>query len=286
MECPACSGTGTSESDVARDGVPEYTIQMCKDCGTEYALPRVAASGESYAQMGEFYGWRWEFDECLALTRESIPHGRVLEVGCGEGLLLNKLRSEGLEVTGADINAKSVERARERGLDVIEGGLAELATRFPRGSFDAAVLFHVLEHVPNPARFLVELAEFLAPGGWLFVSVPNPHRATALLIKEPWDDPPHHLTRFSKNGFRRVFESSGAEVVSISTQPLDISTYRLASLRADAMAFPRAACPVRVPKAVRYLKKLAPFILSLPSAIMACRRGGGTAMLAVARKAL
>ena len=98
---------------------------------------------------------------------------RVLDIGCGTGRMVRELLARGLDARGID------PWARESGLEAprFAAGQAE-AIPMPDASFDAACAFDVLEHVDD-ARALAEIHRVLAPGGWLFASVPAPRLTDA-----------------------------------------------------------------------------------------------------------
>ncbi len=105
-----------------------------------------------------------------------VRRDRVLEVGCGEGELSERLAIElGAEVVALDQSPRMVELASARGIDASIGDVQELP--FADGSFDVAVAAWMLYHVPDLDRALGELARVLVRGGRL-VAVTN--RATHL----------------------------------------------------------------------------------------------------------
>ena len=119
-------------------------------------------------------------------ARTSLAGRRVLDVGCGGGLLSESLARAGAQVTGIDLAPGMVEVAR---LHAAEGGLAidyrvasaeELAQAGP-GHFDVVTCMEMLEHVPDPAAMTATLARLLAPGGALFVSTLNRNLKSFLL---------------------------------------------------------------------------------------------------------
>jgi len=119
-------------------------------------------------------------------ARTSLAGRRVLDVGCGGGLLSESLARAGAQVTGIDLAPGMVEVAR---LHAAEGGLAidyrvasaeELAQAGP-GQFDVVTCMEMLEHVPDPAAMTATLARLLAPGGALFVSTLNRNLKSFLL---------------------------------------------------------------------------------------------------------
>ena len=111
-------------------------------------------------------------------ARCALRGARVLDVGCGGGLMAEAICRAGARVTAVDLAPSMVEVARlhalEAGLDIdyrvaASGALlAEFA-----GAFDVVTCMEMLEHVPEPGRTLDELSQLLRPGGALFVSTIN-----------------------------------------------------------------------------------------------------------------
>jgi len=119
-------------------------------------------------------------------ARTSLAGRRVLDVGCGGGLLSESLARAGAEVTGIDLAPGMIEVAN---LHAAESGLAidyrvaaaeVLAQQYP-GQFQVITCMEMLEHVPDPAAMVATLARLLAPGGALFVSTLNRNLKSFLL---------------------------------------------------------------------------------------------------------
>lgn len=122
-------------------------------------------------------------------VRSASGRGRLLELGCGYGFVLDTLSCDGhfRAIFGADLSRPSLERAASR----LKGRvpLAQVdaaAPPFRAGAFDAILITEVLEHVPDPPGILKEASGLLAPGGVLVVTAPNEaliNRLKALLKK-------------------------------------------------------------------------------------------------------
>jgi 2-polyprenyl-6-hydroxyphenyl methylase / 3-demethylubiquinone-9 3-methyltransferase len=119
-------------------------------------------------------------------ARVPLAARRVLDVGCGGGLLSESLARAGAEVTGIDLAPGMIEVAR---LHAAESGLAidyrmmaaeKLAQECP-SHFHVVTCMEMLEHVPDPAAMTATLARLLAPGGALFVSTLNRNLKSFLL---------------------------------------------------------------------------------------------------------
>ncbi len=96
---------------------------------------------------------------------------RVLEAGCGTGLLLSRIDRVASRAVGVDLSAGMLSRARDRGLTVVQGSITALP--FADASFDTVCSFKVLAHVPDIDRALRELARVTRPGGHLVLEFYN-----------------------------------------------------------------------------------------------------------------
>ena len=110
--------------------------------------------------------------------RTSLQGARVLDVGCGAGLLSEALAREGAQVTALDLAPELVKVARLHGLesgvkvDYRLQSVESLAEEMP-GQFDAITCMEMLEHVPDPGSIIRACATLLRPGGRLFLSTLN-----------------------------------------------------------------------------------------------------------------
>ena len=157
----------------------------------------------------EFVGPRHELRERLLLDLflSGAPGPKVLNAGAGQGSFSRRLAERGFEVTSVDASAAAVEVLKRRvGGDVAQADVTALP--FGDETFDAAVLGEVLEHVPDDAGALREVARVLHPGGVLALSVPaNPARFG------PSDRWAGHLRRYSRELLVDTCEKGGFRVM-------------------------------------------------------------------------
>lgn len=97
---------------------------------------------------------------------------RVLEAGCGTGLILERAAKVAHEAKGVDLSTGMLEKARARGLDVCEGDLTRLP--FADNTFDVVYSFKVLPHVERIREAVAELSRVTRPGGHLLLEFYNP----------------------------------------------------------------------------------------------------------------
>ena len=111
-------------------------------------------------------------------ARSQIKGARVLDIGCGGGLLCEAFKDLGAAVTGIDLAPAMLETARlhaaERGvaIDYRQLSAEALAVTHP-GTFDVVTCMEMVEHVPDPAGIVAAMATLVRPGGAVFLSTLN-----------------------------------------------------------------------------------------------------------------
>jgi len=158
-----------------------------------------------------------DLDAAAMYLPRPAPGARVLDVGCGSGVLLARMKSLGWGACGVEVDANAVLAARARGLDIRHGQLA--GCNFPENHFDAVHLSHVIEHVYDPASLLRECHRVLKPGGALILLTPNTTSWGHRRFKSAWLnlDPPRHLILFNRKNFRSLAETSGFTITRLDT---------------------------------------------------------------------
>jgi 2-polyprenyl-3-methyl-5-hydroxy-6-metoxy-1,4-benzoquinol methylase len=141
------------------------------------------------------------------------PGGRLLEVGCGAGAMLDTMASKGWQVVGVDFDARAVEAVRSKGRTVYHGGVEE--QNFRTESFDAVVMNHVIEHVHDPRGLIDECRRILRKDGSLVVITPNPTGNLHRIYGKDWRglEPPRHLYLFSLTSLSRLASNVGFSAV-------------------------------------------------------------------------
>lgn len=220
QQCPVCLRKAESGA-VEKHGA--YTLRRCPECEVVFSDPMRIPDGY-YDHHREPFGWKWEFDAFLELP--SRPGERLLDVGCGDGMLLGMAGKRGYHVQGVDASGEAVDLCRKNGIrNVWRGPLDRFVLR-QESKFDTVTCFHTLEHVPDPPGFIQLLRRFLRKGGRLVIGVPNAHRFTTRIRREVMDYPPHHLTRWSSKSLQVLLSGQALRV-----QKIEPETIRLNSLK-------------------------------------------------------
>ncbi len=118
-----------------------------------------------------------------ALSRYA-PGRRLLDVGCGDGQLVQTAIRENWNAEGIELSKEAVGLCRQHGLPVVQVDFFDESLSARR--FDVVVMSELLEHVPKPWRFLQRAETLLAPGGVLYLTTPNFGSLSRRLLEERW----------------------------------------------------------------------------------------------------
>lgn len=131
--------------------------------------------------------------------------GKILDVGCANGVRLRLFRELGWDAVGIEMSGKAVKEARERGENVIHGKFEDVD--IPNSSFDVVYMSHVFEHLRDPHLVLEKIANILRPGGELILIIPNGGSITARVFGRFWllCNAPRHLFTYQKNNINALF---------------------------------------------------------------------------------
>jgi SAM-dependent methyltransferase len=216
--------------------------------------------------------------------------GPLLDVGSGGGLFLGMMRERGFRALGLDFSPEAAAISwRRQGAPAVCAMLERAP--FRPGSLEAITMFHVVEHLPDPRRYLETARELLAPGGCLVVQVPNAASWQFRLLGRAWNgvDVPRHLFDFRDRDLDRLLESCGFEVArrkyfSLRDNPAGLASSVAPSL--DPMA--RRVRRQQETAGVRLAKDLTYFALAMAAlpftALEAACRAGSTVMIEARRK--
>jgi SAM-dependent methyltransferase len=148
------------------------------------------------------------------------PEADVVDIGCGDGRLLDILKAScppAWRYHGVDWSAEAIARVRGKGYDARSGDVSRMDLTDWAGKFDLAVMHQLIEHVRDPRDLLAKVRSILKPGGVLSVETPDINAWDfRLLSKRYWAGYhiPRHFYIFDKKNFSALAREVGFEVVS------------------------------------------------------------------------
>lgn len=220
--CPWCS----SESfDLWGEQIYEGFLSVeCRQCKVVYVKTRLNQEGRNF-YYDQLVAVRQE--KTLAKLREKahdleldfiyrhITSGKLLDVGCGGGYLLERMNRDNWEFWGTDLSNQSVQRAKQvlQTNTFFEGDLETL--ELPVNSFDLIIARGVIEHVPDPKGFLRKLTSLVSSKGYIFMSGPNLDSFCAQFYKEKWrlHCPESHIFHFTVTHLSDALKEYGFKII-------------------------------------------------------------------------
>ena len=189
--------------------------------------------------------WWWRArEEAILRVLQHLPRGRwrqqILDIGCGDGLLFDKLREFG-DVEGVEVCADLVSPGSPWRDQIHVGPFDESFQ--PEGQYDRILMLDVLEHFENPLAALRHARTLLAPNGILVIHVP-----ALRMLWTSHDDVNHHYTRYTRRTLRQVVHQASLNVESMRylfhwTCPVKLAIRAKESLLAATSRLPSVPRP-------------------------------------------
>ncbi len=148
-----------------------------------------------------------------------------LDVGCGQGELVQFLAVQGMDAEGIETSERYASDCRARGLNVHTGLSCDLEPRTKR--YDLVSVLHVLEHLNEPMQVVQNLRTLTRPGGLIYVELPNELEAWRSRVKRLLGRPASppalrlragHRQCFTSHSIRRLMQQAGCQVLRVDTR--------------------------------------------------------------------
>lgn len=214
----------------------EYKLYHCQGCDLQWWEP-LKMIPEFYEREGEkiykyfHLGVREKLEERHKMFFKFIPlrKGKLLDVGCGDGIFLEEAQRRGYEVWGIDFDKKSIRVCQKiRGLKNTFVATPHEFLKYcqeKKLKFEIITFFDVLEHQDEPFSFLFTFKKMLQNGGYIAGSVPNRDSWFMKIERKIFqaDNPPHHFLRFSLHSLTQVLRRLNYHEILIFPISLPIS---------------------------------------------------------------
>ena len=222
QNCHLCGGHASNFFDQREFRGHQIVNRVCDTCGLVYQSPRMSS-----AELDDFYAAQYRqvyqgeagptpkdvfvqngrAESLLNFIADIVPSvARYLDVGCSTGLLLKRFQEQySCQVVGIEPGDAYRIYAKDQGLTVYP----DLSALNPAGEarFDLISLAHVLEHLPDPVDFLVDLrTAYLSTEGRMLIEVPNLYSHDSFELA--------HMTSFSAHTLRQILQKSGFDILA------------------------------------------------------------------------
>lgn len=239
--CPICKSNGFTDFLTCEDytaSKENFTLVSCNNCSFIFTNPRpgqseigkyyqvenyISHTGTQTGLVNKLYhiARRFTLKQKLRLVNKLNTKGNLLDIGCGTGNFLYVVKSDGWKVTGVEPDTDARKLAIQTcGENIHEESFLENDSQV---KYDIITMWHVLEHVHELDKRLIQLKNLLKPNGRLIVAVPNCASKDANHYKQFWGayDVPRHLYHFKPNDIKQLFQNKQFEVEKILPMKLD-----------------------------------------------------------------
>ncbi len=232
-DCPCCRRGALAPLK----GYERAYLGICSSCGFVHAA-RTPSAEELEAHYAHKYERKYDPDAWVSdATRRRLgeladsfePYrrsGRILDIGCGRGLLLEAAQARGWECYGTEYSEDALRHGRERGFVMVEGDYSPAV--FDPDHFDIIAMIEVIEHMPEPRLGLQAILTALRPGGLLYITTPNFDSVSRRILRQSWNviEYPAHLSYFTASTLRRLLTELELRSESIRTTGFSPTRFR------------------------------------------------------------
>jgi ubiquinone/menaquinone biosynthesis C-methylase UbiE len=232
--CPICDA-----NQIRYERTLDHTdLLKCSSCGLVYANlsdERIMEFNSGYdEELAAMYEEQQTLVDALWFRRivrkltRMVGRGKVLDVGCGNGILLSHFLDEKWSACGVDLSPWAKKFAEQHGYELYSCELEQC--ELPDGCIDAITVTSTLEHIPRPYQHIREIMRVLKPGGVAyFAGIPNYGSLSVRLNVSSfrYNTPPYHVNYFTRRCMNNLFSRPG---ISDSVGKLSIKSYGIPEL--------------------------------------------------------
>jgi len=219
--CPVCASHEIRDVEALR--LSRAIFARCRSCGLLFQIERTLPDDEASLYSAAYFELRANgsppdvvhalrrrtFHAYLRKVERFVRKGTIVDVGCGEGYLLEAARDRGWpQRHGVDVSMAAIDRSAAFGT-VHRGALSDAG--IPAGSVDAVTCFDAFEHLWDPSAEAAAITRVLKPGGVACIVTPNAGGPLARLMGRSWFQlkPGEHVRLYSRAALARVLTDAG-----------------------------------------------------------------------------
>lgn len=232
--CPVCQSKNIFKTLDVKDYFltqENFSIWHCKDCDLSFTNPRphdenlgkyyespeyLSHDTKNSGIIGKLYQFLRNINikRKYNIVRELTGTGKILDIGCGTGELLNYFKKQKWECLGVEPNATARNFAKTQYRLKVEE--EQSLQNLPAESFDIISMWHVLEHVSDINKRMDEVKRLLKNEGNLIIALPNASSWDAVFYKAYWAglDVPRHLYHFSPEAFSSLAKKHDLQIIN------------------------------------------------------------------------
>jgi len=206
-------------------------INKCNKCNLVFSSPFVAGDNNFYSLFYDNFDnypfWKWDFEETFdklkKLNLKDNSQIRILEIGSGNGVFLNKLAKEvasNEQIFCTESSEYCIKELRRKGFNNVYTDLSKIMENSEGIKFDAIFMFQVLEHLDQLDYLLNQIIDCLSFCGDIFITVPNNYQRELYERMKIYEDiPPMHLSRWSLKSFQTLANNNNLNIIDYKIEP-------------------------------------------------------------------
>ena len=227
LNCPLCNSLRQSIIISSDD----YKIIECKDCKIGFTTPKPTlpdyekmdfhskSDSKNLDKLTSINDLPFDWKRLIQLQVDMVKSNykseiKILEIGCGEGILLEELRKVGFKnIEGFEPSTTATARARKRGLAITN---EYFSNSIDKTKYDLIIMSHVFEHIEKLDYFLIDLSKALNTNGSIMFTQTNYKGIIPLVQKKNWYAwvPEQHFWHFTLTGLTKLMEKYNFDLLS------------------------------------------------------------------------
>ena len=242
QSCLICDSTNIEPLN----GYAVHDLVKCNSCGFVFMrrIPTLQELIDYYSVYA--YEQAKEMPEPTRLSYEALldsmepyrKNNRILDVGCGEGWVLDIAKKKGWEVYGTEFSEKAIEICRQKGIKMYEGVLDP--NKMDVKDFDVIISSETIEHINNPKQEFGNIYQLLRKGGLVYITTPNFNSYLRRMLKDRFHiiTYPEHLSYYTKSTLNKLLKELGFRKKKLLTTGVSISHYQISTVKEGDGASP------------------------------------------------